>query len=48
MIVIVTNTSCNFTNFLNENTGYLKLSYFGCKFTQKKNAKKFIFSGDVY
>ena len=48
MIVIVTNTPCNFTNFLREKTGKLKLSYFGCKFTQTKIAKKFIFSGDVY
>ena len=48
MIVIVTNTPCNFTYFLSENTGYLKLSYFGCKFTQKKIAKKLIISGNVY
>ena len=45
MIVIVTNTSCNFTNFLNENTGYLKLSYFGSKFTQKKMPKNLYFLG---
>ena len=43
MIVIVANIPCNFTNFLSENTGTLKLSYFGCKFTRKKIAKKIFF-----
>ena len=40
MIVIVTNIPCSFTNFLSENTGKLKLIYFGCKFKQEKIAKK--------
>ena len=45
---VVKNTSCSFTNFLSENTGKLKLIYFGCKFKQEKIAKKINFSGNVY
>ena len=45
MIVIVKNIPCNFTNFLSGNTGKLKLSYFGCKFTRKKMPKNYFFLG---